>query len=182
MLRSSLHLLFVVAASAVALVACGSDTTSTTSTGTGSGGGTTSATGTGGSTTSGTGGNASTSTATGTGTGTASSSGTGMAVMNACTNAADAAIIMSKDVKAITTMCGQENGGAEVPTKNCIKKDTGLSDDCAGCYSGQVACIADHCLGAEGKCLIAPNDQLCTDCRKKYCVPAYEACSGNKSM
>ena len=174
MLRSSLHLLFVVAASAVALAACGSDTTST-----GSGGGTTGATGTGGATTSGTGGNAST---TATGTGTATSTGTGNTLVNACLNAADAAIVMSKDVKAITTMCGQENGGAEVATKNCIKMDTGLSDDCASCYSGQVACVAEHCLGAEGKCLIAPNDQLCTDCRKMYCVADYEACSGNKSM
>jgi hypothetical protein len=174
MLRSSLHLLFL-ATSAVALLACGSDTSTATTT-TGAGGGSTSATGTGGST-GGTGGAAGT-----TATGTASSSGTGMAVMNACTNMADAAIIMTKDVKAITTQCGQESGGAEVPTRTCIKKGTGLSDDCASCYSGEVACVADHCLGAEGKCLIAPDAQLCTDCRKMYCVADYEACSGNKSM
>lgn len=177
MLRYSLHLLFL-AASAVALYGCGSDTMTSTST-TGAGGGSTSATGTGGGT-SGTGGSAST--ATGTTTGTASSSGTGAGVKDACINAADTAIIGMKDVKAITTMCGQMNVGAEPATHNCIVKQTGLSEDCAGCYSGQVDCISDHCIGGEGMCLTKPADQLCTDCRNKYCVPAYEACSGNKSM
>ena len=177
MLRSSLQLLFV-ATSAAALVACSSDTTSSTTTG--SGGSATTATGTSGATTTatGTGGAASTST----GTGTATSTGTGAGVMNACTNAADAAIITSKDVKGITTTCGQMTAGNEAQTRACIKMGTGLSDDCASCYSGEVACIADHCLGAEGKCLLAPDAQLCTDCRKMYCTTAYEACSGNKSM
>jgi hypothetical protein len=174
MLRSSLPLVFL-ATSAVAFVACGSDTTSTTSTGSG---GATSASSTGGGT-SGTGGSASTST---TATGTATSTGTAMAVMNACTNAADTAIIGMKDVKAITTTCGQQNVGGEPATLNCIVMQTGLSGDCAGCYSGEVDCVSVHCLGAEGKCLTAPADQLCTDCRNMYCVPAYEACSGNKSM
>ena len=169
MLRSSLRLLFV-AVPAVALVACSSDPTSSTTTG--SGGSSSTSTGTGGAATTGT--SASSATAT--------STGTGMAVTNACTNAADAAIIMSKDVKAITTMCGQMTGGSEGPTRTCIKNGTGLSDTCASCYSGEVACVVDHCLGAEGKCLIAPDAQLCTDCRKKYCTTEYETCSGNKSM
>lgn len=173
MLRSLLPLVFL-ATSAVAFLACGSDTT-TSSTSTGAGGGSTSATGTGGGT-SGTGGSASTSTA------TATSSSTGAGVMNACTNAADTAIIGTKDVKMITTSCGQQNVGAEPATLNCIIMQTGLSADCAGCYSGEVDCVSEHCIGAEGKCLVAPNDQLCTDCRKMYCVPAYEACSGNKAM
>jgi hypothetical protein len=173
MSRTALHLLFV-ATSAVALFACGSDTTTTGTTGTG-GSASTSTT-----SASGTGGSASTSTTTG--TSTASSSGTGAGVMNACTNMADAAVIAAKDVKAITTMCGQMNVGAEPATKNCIIMGTGLTDDCAGCYSGEVDCVSEHCIGAEGKCLTAPADQLCTDCRNMYCVPAYEACSGNKSM
>jgi hypothetical protein len=177
MLRSSLRLLFVVGP-AIALIACSSDTT--TSTSTGSGGGTTTSTTATGTTTGGTGGaggNATTSTS----SGTATSTGTGAGPMMACTNAADAAIITAKDVKAIVTKCGQDNVGAEPATKNCIKTGTGLSDDCTGCYSGEVDCIKDNCL-IEGKCLIAPDAQLCLDCRKKYCTPAYEACSGNKSM
>ena len=175
MLRSSLRLLFC-AGSAVALLACSSDMTSSTSTGSG-GGSTSSATGTG-TTTGGTGGSSTTSTS----SGTATSSGTGAGPMNACTNAADAAAITAKDIKAIVTKCGQDNAGAEPATRNCIKMGAGLSDDCTGCYSGEVDCIHDHCLAPEGHCLIAPDAQLCTDCRKMYCTANYEACSGNKSM
>jgi hypothetical protein len=102
--------------------------------------------------------------------------------MDACTNAADKAALMGEDIKAITTTCGQQNLGAEPATHDCIKMKGGLTEDCTGCYSGEVDCISDHCLGAEGKCLTAPNDQLCTDCRNKYCVPAFEACSGLKAM
>ena len=178
MSRSALHLAFV-ATSAVAFFGCGSDTTTTGTTGTGgsastSTGSTTSAAGTGGS--------ASTSTTTSTTSSSASSSGTGAGVMNACTNAADTAALAGEDIKTITTTCGQQNVGAEPATHNCIKMKGGLTEDCTGCYSGEVDCISDHCLGAEGKCLTAPADQLCTDCRNKYCVPAFEACSGLKSM
>ena len=177
MLRSSLRLLFVfVAAPAVALIACSSDPTSSTSTG--SGGSSSTTTGTGGAAATGTGG--SSSTATGTGTGT--STGTAMAITDACVNAADSAIITMKDVKAITTTCGQQNVGAEPATHNCIVMQTGLTQDCAGCYSGEVDCVSEHCIGAEGMCLTKPADQLCTDCRNKYCVPAFESCSGKKSM
>ncbi|MEP7127037.1 MAG: hypothetical protein ABJE95_39255 [Byssovorax sp.] len=173
MIRSPLPLLFLATAS-VALFACGSDTTTTSTSGTGGSTGTTTATSTG------AGGGSTTSTSTG--TGTASSSGTGAGPMMACTNAADAAVIMSKDVKAIVTKCGQDNVGAEPQTKNCIKTGTGLSDDCTLCYSNEVDCVRENCLDAKGKCLIDPNAQLCLDCRKMYCSPAYEACSGNKSM
>lgn len=175
MLRSPLPLLFLATAS-VALFACGSDTkTSSTST-TGGGGseGTTTATSTG------AGGASTTSTSTGTGTGT--STGTGMGVMNACTNAADAAVLMSKNVKAITTMCGQMNAGAEPGTRNCIKMGTGLSDDCTGCFSGEVDCVSANCLSPEGHCLIDPAAQMCLDCRAKYCAKPFETCSGTKSM
>ena len=179
MLRSSLHLLFVfVAVPAVALVACSSDPTSSTTTG--GGGSSSSTSGTGGASTTATGTGGSTSTATGTGTGT--STGTAMAVTDACVNAADTAIIGMKDVKAITTTCGQMNVGAEPATHDCIVMQTGLSQDCAGCYSGEVDCVSEHCIGAEGMCLTKPAEQLCTDCRNKYCVPAFESCSGKKSM
>jgi hypothetical protein len=105
-----------------------------------------------------------------------------MGVTDACINAADKAIVAAKDVKGITTTCGQMNVGAEPATKNCIVTGTGLSDDCAGCYSGEVDCVSAHCIGAEGKCLIAPTDALCLACRAKYCAAPFETCSGTKSM
>ena len=171
MLRSPLPLLFLATAS-VALFACSSDTTTSSTSTTGGGGseGTTTATSTG------AGGASTTSTSTGT------STGTGMAVMNACTNDADKAIVAAKDVKAITTKCGQDNLGAEPATKSCIIINTGLTDNCAGCYSGEVDCVSDHCIGAEGKCLLDPAAQMCLDCRAKYCAKPFETCSGTKSM
>lgn len=173
MLRSPLPLLFLATAS-VALFACSSDTTTSSTSTTGGGGseGTTTATSTG------AGGASTTSTSTSTGT----STGTGMAVMNACTNDADKAIVAAKDVKAITTKCGQDNLGAEPATKSCIIINTGLTDNCAGCYSGEVDCVSDHCIGAEGKCLLDPAAQMCLDCRAKYCAKPFETCSGTKSM
>lgn len=173
MLRSPLPLLFLATAS-VALFACGSDTTTSSTSTTGGGGseGTTTATSTG----------AGGATSTSTGTGTGTSTGTGMGVMNACTNAADAAVLMAKNVKAITTACGQMNAGAEPATRNCIKMGTGLSDDCTGCFSGEVDCVSANCLSPEGHCLIDPAAQMCLDCRAKHCATPFEACSGTKSM
>ena len=166
MSRSPLHLF--VATSAVALFAC-SSSDSTSSTTTGGGGSATTSTGTG----------ESTATATGTGgsatTGTGTSTGTGSTVMNACTNAADAAVLMTKDAKTISADCGKQNLAAEPATFNCIKMGTGLSDDCTSCYDDSVVCAADHCIGM---CITDPMSQPCTDCRQMYCVPAFQKCSG----
>jgi hypothetical protein len=170
MLRSALPLLFV-AASAAALVACGSsESTSSTS---GNGGSATTPTST--ATSAGTGGSATTSTSTATGTSTSTATGTGTLVTNACTNAADTAVLMTKDAKDIAASCGQTNAAAEPATYNCIKMGTGLSDDCASCYDDSVACAAEHCLTL---CLSDPASQPCIDCREMYCVPAFQSCSG----
>jgi hypothetical protein len=95
--------------------------------------------------------------------------------MNACTNAADTAILMTKDAKTIAADCGKANLANEPATYNCIKMGTGLSDDCTSCYDDSVVCAADHCIGM---CLTDPMSQPCTDCRAKYCIPAFQACSG----
>lgn len=168
MSRSSLHLFFI-ATSAVALFACSSETTSGSGT-TSAGGSAATSTGTGGestATSSGTGGSAT--------TGTGTSTGTGSAVMNACTNAADAAVLMTKDAKTIAADCGKANLAAEPATFDCIKKGTGLSDDCTSCYDDSVVCASDNCLS---KCLTDPMSQPCTDCRAMYCTPAFKTCSG----
>jgi len=36
--------------------------------------------------------------------------------------------------------CAMNNLGAEPGTKDCIKKDTGLSDGCVDCFDGAVVC------------------------------------------
>ena len=177
MSRATLFVLF--AAPAALLVACGSGTATTTSTGSGGSGGaggSTSATGTGASTTatSGTGGSASTTTSTTTSTSASGSTGTGMA-MGACTNAADLAITMSKDVAKITGDCATASLGAEPATKTCIKTGTGLSDTCVTCFDATVACVVSNCLL---QCSANSASQPCTDCRAAKCDPAFVMCSG----
>ncbi|MFO0757527.1 MAG: hypothetical protein U0359_13605 [Byssovorax sp.] len=155
--------------SAFLAVACGSGgstssstTTSTTTTTAGSGGSG------GGSTTSGSGG-------AGGGATTSGSGGSGGAGMGACTNAADLAIVMSKDVAGITGKCGQDNLGGEPKTKECIKAGTGLSDACVDCFDGTVQCVVMKCFS---ECVADATSQMCVDCRKANCDPAFEACSG----
>ncbi len=173
MSRSPLHVLFV-AASAVALFACGSsESTSSTGSGGSEATTTTGATGTGGSASSTTG--ASTST----GASTGASTGTGSMLMNACTNAADTMIRTDKDVRTIAAGCGQKSLGDPMQTYDCIKMGTGLSDNCTTCYADSVVCAAKNCLS---KCLSAPMSQECSDCRQMFCNPAFDACSGIAPM
>jgi hypothetical protein len=169
-------LLVLLAAPAALLMACGSDSTSGTTT-TGAGG-STSATGTGGSTSAtGTGGSADTSTGSTSSTSSTSatgSTGTGT-MMGACTNAADNAIVTSKDVAKITGDCAQKTFGAEPGTKDCIKMGTGLSDPCVVCFDGTVGCVVKNCFN---ECAADSASKACTDCRAAKCDPAFVACSG----
>lgn len=182
MSRATLFVLF--AAPAALLIACGGDTTTgTTSTGAGGSSTTTSAAGTGGTTavTTGAGGSATTTT-TGTSTSagtTGSTSATGSTgssmAMGACTNAADQAIVTTKDVAKITGDCAQASLGAEPATKNCIKMGTGLSDPCVTCFDATVACVVANCFF---QCSTDSASQACTDCRAAKCDPAFVMCSG----
>lgn len=171
--RHSLAILGVLGSSLLA-VACGSSSTSS-STGTGGSTSTTTAS------TTGTGGSGGSSTTTGTGgagggtTTTTGTGGSGGAPAAACTNAADLAIVMSKDVAGITGKCGQDNLGAEPKTYDCIKAGTGLSDECVACFDGTVQCVVAKCFS---ECIADANSQPCKDCRKTNCDPAFEACSG----
>ena len=144
------------------LLACGGTTSTSGSTGSGGSGGstTTSTTGSGGS---------------GGSTTTATTGAGGAGPMNACTNAADQAIAMSKDLAAIVGKCGQDNLGQEPATYDCIKMMTGLSDDCVTCFDGTVQCVVMSCFS---ECIADPGSQACTDCRAMHCDPVFEACSG----
>jgi hypothetical protein len=172
--RHSLAILGILGLSLLA-VACGSGTSSSSTTSTTS---TSSTTGSGGS--GGAGGGSTTSTtgsggAGGSTTSTTGSGGAGGAGMGACTNAADLALVQSKDVAGITGKCGTDNLGAEPKTKDCIKTQTGLSDACVDCFDGTVQCVVAKCFS---QCIADANSQPCKDCRKANCDPAFESCSG----
>ncbi len=103
------------------------------------------------------------------------SGGAGGGASGACTNSGDQAILNSIDVETTVGDCGQTNLGAEPATYDCIKQATNLSDGCVTCFDATIACAVQNCLI---QCLGDSNAPACVDCRKQFCDPAFEACSG----
>lgn len=93
----------------------------------------------------------------------------------ACTNDADLAIVMSKDVGSIAGACAQMNFGNDAATQQCIKDQTGLSDPCIVCFMDTIKCVIANCLT---ECLSDPNSAACVSCRAAKCDPAFAMCSG----
>lgn len=93
----------------------------------------------------------------------------------ACTNAADQAIIDSKDLNAIAKDCGIAQFVGGPPAAQCIKDQTGLSDACIVCFEGTVDCGVQ----CAGECLFAPDSPACDQCLEdKGCLAEFATCSG----
>lgn len=56
----------------------------------------------------------------------------------------------------------------------CVSMATGLSEGCAACFGGAVACTIANCIG---QCLDAAS-QACADCRATNCNDDFSACAG----
>lgn len=93
----------------------------------------------------------------------------------ACTNPADATIMAASDFQSKVSDCATKNWGADPATKNCVIKDTGLSDACATCFGAEIKCAATKCMT---QCISDSNSQQCKDCRAQNCDPAFTTCSG----
>jgi len=96
----------------------------------------------------------------------------------ACTNPADASILITIDAQAEITTCGA--GCFLDPDKtqciaDCVETATGLSVGCSLCYGQSGACGIDSCLT---ECAADPTGQPCLDCVALNCTPALEACTG----
>lgn len=56
----------------------------------------------------------------------------------------------------------------------CVRRETGLSVECAACFGTLVECTTANCAL---RCVISSSD-MCRDCRAEYCEAAFEACAG----
>ncbi|MCA9671053.1 MAG: hypothetical protein KC503_35895 [Myxococcales bacterium] len=101
-----------------------------------------------------------------------------------CLNAADGAKLDTEakrdDVASKAGSCGLNCLGN--PDNNCAKdcvvKDTGLSDGCSQCYADTIACATKNCLT---ECVGGTSSPACVSCRMTNCDPAFLACSGLSS-
>ena len=95
-----------------------------------------------------------------------------------CINEADLAIIETEVVTPAAQECGigcLADADPRTCSIDCIVADTGISEDCAGCYGDIVACSIEFCLAA---CATDPTGEECGTCQAENCVPAFETCSG----
>ena len=95
----------------------------------------------------------------------------------ACTNSMDTAILGMIDVQKVIGGCAQMTFGQEPATKDCIKKNTGLSDGCTTCFDAIIGCTIMHCIM---QCISDSAAPACVMCRDTNCNPAFATCSGLK--
>jgi hypothetical protein len=99
-------------------------------------------------------------------------------VEDACQDAEDLSILATVDVQGIMTACslgciGDPNPSACVGA--CIVEDSGLTEDCAGCFVGVFECVSASCLE---QCMTDPTGDECIACTTESCAPGFEDCSG----
>jgi hypothetical protein len=99
-----------------------------------------------------------------------------------CTNETDLATLASVDAAASAGSCGLGCLADEDPRAcsiACIVDDTGLSNECAGCFGDIVACSIEFCLAP---CASDPAGDACAACQvESGCVDAFDACTGDIS-
>jgi hypothetical protein len=109
------------------------------------------------------------------------------ALMGACTDAADLAMVcMETFGDDYVGPCATTGGGDAAATSTCLQLDPpagpGLSEGCADCYGAQSECIRDNCVFAgDGVCLPPnQNSPACLDCRDSSgCDAADATCEGD---
>lgn len=98
--------------------------------------------------------------------------------VGACLNEADQTILETVDVTGEAQTCGLGCLGDADPgtcAGECVATETGLSEDCAGCYSGIVVCSIDNCLAS---CAADPSSEACTTCQAENCLEDFNLCVG----
>jgi hypothetical protein len=96
-----------------------------------------------------------------------------------CENDNDCPIVSSGAARAAAQSCGISCLMAGDPSQcanDCVVADTGLSAECAACYTGIVACSSENCLT---ECLADPAGAACAQCQVDAgCRAAFDQCSG----
>jgi len=98
-----------------------------------------------------------------------------------CENEADCEVVESGQARAKAAGCGQ--GCLDAPEEDraacagmCLIQETGLSQGCAACYLGVVACATENCLA---ECGADPASQACGACQVAAgCISEFVECSG----
>jgi len=106
----------------------------------------------------------------------------------ACSDASDASTVCASDMPLIGGTCGKgclgmgDDAAQATCVADCIKteiaksKAAPLSDDCMACYTADVECARKNCLTA---CGLAPTSEACYTCRNDNgCVDEFYSCSG----
>ena len=57
----------------------------------------------------------------------------------------------------------------------CFTADTGLSEECAYCFTLAVNCTMANC---SEECMTDPGGEECLACQDEYCGDALEECTG----
>ena len=95
----------------------------------------------------------------------------------ACLDGADEAILSdAAKVQAAEGTCGLQCFGQPAPDCNatCVAMQTGLSNECAKCWGGQIDCITQHCIAD----CAGGDSPACRSCTAQFCGAAFHACSG----
>jgi len=97
-----------------------------------------------------------------------------------CQNETDCPSVASGMARMSAGQCGQDclKSGSKDPNcaRDCIVMDTSMSNDCASCYAGVVACATKNCLN---ECITDPTSADCTACQvEKGCRSTFDDCSG----
>ena len=95
----------------------------------------------------------------------------------ACNNAVDLAALNSSDAFEVAETCLIDSGCGldERCLALCIVKETGVSEDCAMCWSALAFCGVERC---SSHCLGSPEGDLCIECLEKNCLSDFEDCAG----
>ena len=104
----------------------------------------------------------------------------GTVASGACTNASDLASLAAADALATMSNCGLTNLGNLPAVATCFADETGVSEECAGCFGDGFGCIVENCLTACGPPPIGggPESDACAECRATFCNASFEECSG----
>jgi hypothetical protein len=99
------------------------------------------------------------------------------ASMKMCAAASDVQLICTQNIAMVAGTCGVGCVGmGEACINTCIRNMIPLSQGCASCYVGTVACTQAMCLT---ECINNPAAEVCTNCQiQKGCRAAFFACSG----
>jgi hypothetical protein len=97
-----------------------------------------------------------------------------------CQNPTDCPSVASGAARLSSGKCGQDclKSGSKDPNcaRDCIVMDTSMTNECASCYAGVVACATKNCLN---ECITDPTSAECTACQvEKGCRSTFDECSG----